>query len=100
MFVSLRSFVRRCLFRFLTVGTIPNRVSFIMMEIEDTVRRKSSTKLGAGHKDGFASLIYPKAHAHGCSSGSKHPDTKFWGDPPEQVAAYCIHRLHCGQKSV
>lgn len=53
---SIGSFMRRCLFRLLSVGPIPNHLAFIM----DGNRRYSKKKQleeGAGHKDGFRSLM-------------------------------------------
>ncbi|KAK1586946.1 hypothetical protein Q3G72_007886 [Acer saccharum] len=54
---SLSSFVRRSLFCFLSVGPIPNHVALIM-DGNRSYSTKKKLEEGAGHKDGFVSLMY------------------------------------------
>ncbi|KAK1587602.1 hypothetical protein Q3G72_014683 [Acer saccharum] len=54
---SLSSFVRRSSFRFLSVVPIPNHVAFIM-DGNRSYSTKKKLEEGAGHKDGFVSLMY------------------------------------------
>ncbi|KAK3218420.1 hypothetical protein Dsin_012390 [Dipteronia sinensis] len=56
LFCSLCSFMRRCLFRFLSVGPIPNHLAFIM-DGNRRYNKKKNLEEGAGHKDGFSSLM-------------------------------------------
>ncbi|KAK0604913.1 hypothetical protein LWI29_020774 [Acer saccharum] len=54
---SLSSFVRRSSVRFLSVVPIPNHVAFIM-DGNRSYSTKKKLMEGAGHKDGFVSLMY------------------------------------------
>ncbi|KAH9662381.1 dehydrodolichyl diphosphate synthase 6 [Citrus sinensis] len=53
---SLGSFMRRCLFRVLAVGPIPHHFAFIM-DGNRRYAKKLNVEEGAGHKEGFSSLI-------------------------------------------
>ncbi|KAK0595048.1 hypothetical protein LWI29_003013 [Acer saccharum] len=56
LFCSLGSVMRRCLFRFLSVGPIPNHLAFIM-DGNRRYSKKKNLEEGAGHRDGFSSLM-------------------------------------------
>ncbi|KAL5745117.1 hypothetical protein ACOSP7_026263 [Xanthoceras sorbifolium] len=56
LFGSIGSFMRRCLYRFLSVGPIPNHIAFIM-DGNRRYNKKKNLEEGAGHKNGFSSLI-------------------------------------------
>lgn len=56
LFESLGSFMRRCLFRVLAVGPIPQHFAFIM-DGNRRYAKKLNMEEGAGHKDGFSSLM-------------------------------------------
>lgn len=53
---TLISFLRGCLFRILSVGPMPNHVAFIM-DGNRRYAKKQNLEVGAGHRDGFSSLM-------------------------------------------
>lgn len=56
LFSDLNSFLRRCLFRVLSVGPIPNHFAFIM-DGNRRYAKKRNLEEGAGHREGFSSLM-------------------------------------------
>ncbi|KAK7853459.1 dehydrodolichyl diphosphate synthase 6 [Quercus suber] len=55
-FGGLGSFLRKCIFKILSVGPIPNHIAFIM-DGNRRYAKKQGMEEGAGHKEGFLALM-------------------------------------------
>ncbi|KAK3206023.1 hypothetical protein Dsin_020069 [Dipteronia sinensis] len=56
LFKSLGTFMRKCMFRVLSVGAIPNHIAFIL-DGNKRFARKHNLPLEAGYRSGFLSLL-------------------------------------------
>lgn len=62
-FSGVNNFMRKCIFRILVMGPIPNHIAFIM-DGNRRFAKKRNMVVGDGHKAGFASLITILNHCY------------------------------------
>ncbi|KAL5557405.1 hypothetical protein UlMin_039641 [Ulmus minor] len=63
LFGGLATFMRKCLFKVISVGPVPDHIAFIM-DGNRRFAKKQNNPTGAGHKAGYSSLMSMLAHCY------------------------------------